>query len=57
MSNRSGILKSATVNVKTGAVIESKLIYNETFGNADASQNLKLKNIKDGTNQGMELLL
>lgn len=38
MSNRSGILKSATVNVKTGAVIESKLIYNETFGNADASQ-------------------
>lgn len=38
MSNRSGILKSATVNVKTGAVIESKLIYNETLGNADASQ-------------------
>lgn len=38
MSNRSGILKSATVNVKAGTVIESKLIYNETFGNADASQ-------------------
>lgn len=38
MSNRSGILKSATVNVKAGAVIESKLIYNETLGNADASQ-------------------
>lgn len=38
MSNRSGMLKSATVNVKTGAVIESKLIYNETFGNADVSQ-------------------
>lgn len=38
MSNRSGILKSATVNVKAGAVIESKLIYNETFGNTDASQ-------------------
>lgn len=38
MSNRSGILKSATVNVKAGTVIESKLIYNETLGNADASQ-------------------
>ena len=38
MSNRSGILKSATVNVKAGAVIESKLIYNETLGNTDASQ-------------------
>lgn len=38
MSNRSGILKSATVNVKAGTVIESKLIYNETLGNTDASQ-------------------
>lgn len=38
MSNRSGILKSATVNVKAGSVIESKLIYNETLGNTDASQ-------------------
>lgn len=38
MSNRSGILKSATVNVKAGTVIESKLIYNETLGNVDASQ-------------------
>ena len=38
MGNRSGILKSATVNVKAGTVIESKLIYNETLGNADASQ-------------------
>lgn len=38
MSNRSGILKSATVNVKAGTVIESKFIYNETLGNADASQ-------------------
>lgn len=50
MSNRSGILKSATVNVKTGAVIESKLIYNETLGNADASQKPYISDYQDGTN-------
>ena len=52
MSNRSGILKSATVNVKAGAVIESKLIYNETLGNADASQKPKVEEYQGWNNSG-----
>lgn len=52
MSNRSGILKSATVNVKAGAVIESKLIYNETFGNADASQKPKVEEYQGWNKSG-----
>lgn len=52
MSNRSGILKSATVNVKAGTVIESKLIYNETFGNADASQKPKVEEYQGWNKSG-----
>lgn len=52
MSNRSGILKSATVNVKAGTVIESKLIYNETFGNADASQKPKIEEYQGWNKSG-----
>lgn len=52
MSNRSGILKSATVNVKAGAVIESKLIYNETLGNADASQKPKVEEYQGWNKSG-----
>lgn len=56
MSNRSGILKSATVAVKAGSVAESKLIYHETAGNADALPNLTFPITKDGTNRETELL-
>lgn len=52
MSNRSGILKSATVNVKAGTIIESKLIYNETFGNADASQKPKVEEYQGWNKSG-----
>lgn len=52
MSNRSGILKSATINVKAGTVIESKLIYNETFGNADASQKPKIEEYQGWNKSG-----
>ena len=52
MSNRSGILKSATVNVKAGAVIESKLIYNETLGNADASQKPYISDYQEWNKSG-----
>lgn len=33
ISNQSGVLKSATVKVSAGAVVESEVLYNETVGN------------------------
>lgn len=33
ISNQSGVLKSATVKVTAGAVVESEVLYNETVGN------------------------
>lgn len=33
ISNQSGVLKSATVKVSAGAVVESEILYNETVGN------------------------
>lgn len=52
MSNRSGILKSATVAVKAGSVAESKLIYHETAGNADASQKPYVSNYQGWDKSG-----
>lgn len=37
IGNQSGPLKTATVTVKSGVVVESKVLYSETVGNADAS--------------------
>lgn len=37
ISNQSGVLKSATVNVTAGAVVESEILYNETVGNVDVT--------------------
>lgn len=37
IGNQSGPLKTATVTVKSGVVVESKVLYNETVGNADAT--------------------
>lgn len=37
IGNQSGPLKTATVTVKSGVVVESKVLYSETVGNADAA--------------------
>lgn len=37
IGNQSGPLKTATVTVKSGVVVESKVLYSETVGNADAT--------------------
>lgn len=51
IGNQSGPLKTATVTVKSGVVVESKVLYSETVGNKSVSSPWPLAGEYDGWNK------